>query len=304
MLNRHPRIGLCDETFFFYWVARRERVFGDLADPARRTRAIDRFLETRRVRRLGLDLAALRERLAREATSYPRFFLALLRFYARARGKVRCGEKTPQHALFAAELMDWYPAARLIHVVRDPRDVVASLRRMPWGSGSPLAEAKLWRACVEGAEACAGRPGFLRLRYETLIAQPEQELRRVCAFLGEEFTPALLEGEAGGRSDRWWFDRAQGQIETSRVGRWRQELSTDDVAIVEWVAGELLVRHGYDATEPSAGALQKTRARLVWAAAALRRRVRHLPAIYWRWLRPDRLAQEERAIDDPADPES
>src|SRR5262249_26323473 len=101
MLNRHPCFALCDETFFFYWVARRARAFGDLESDANRRRVVERLLEMRRVRRLGLDADALRARLLAEGTSYARLFESLLRCYADAQGKARCGEKTPQHALFA-----------------------------------------------------------------------------------------------------------------------------------------------------------------------------------------------------------
>ncbi|MBM4013831.1 MAG: sulfotransferase [Planctomycetes bacterium] len=301
MLNRHSRIGLCDETFFFYWVANRQRVFGDLADPARRARAVDRFLETRRVIRLGLDLAELRAALLREATSYPRFFAALLRFCARAAGKTIAGEKTPQHALEARTLLDWYPEARLLHLIRDPRDVVASLRRMPWGAGSRLGDACTWRDCVAGAEACAADPRFLRLRYEDLIEAPEQELRRICAALGIAFESVMLEG-SGRKTDRWWFDRAQGAIEKGRVERWRSELTADDIAVVEAVAGEALGRHGYVPAAPPATPAQMARARREARMAGMRRRIRHLPATFWRLFRPDLLAREERAVDGPADP--
>jgi hypothetical protein len=301
MLNRHPRLALCDETFFFYWVAARERVFGDLADAGRRARAVDRFLETRRVTRLGLDLAALRDHLRREATSYPRFLRELLAFYARAHGKARGGEKTPQHALVAEQLLAWYPDARLVHLVRDPRDVVASLRRMPWGSGSVLGDARTWRENVAGAERGERDPRFVLVKYESLIAAPQAELERLCAALGERFDPKMLEA-GGGKTDRWWFDRAQGAVDRSRVEKWRTELRPDDVAIVEWVAGERLARYGYAPAAPPASALLQARARAGAAVAGAKRRLLHVPALWYRWLQPDRLAAEEAAIDGKHDP--
>ena len=309
MLNRHPRLGLCDETFFFYWVAERQRVFGDLADATRRARAIDRFLETRRIARLGLDRALLRTHLQAAALDYPRFFRALLDFYARAQGKARGGEKTPQHALVARTLLDWYPDARLLHIVRDPRDVVASLKRMPWGSGSRLADARLWSACVAAAAACADDPRHgprcLLVRYETLIAEPGPELARVCAFLGEPFVPAMVASDPGAKaqkSDRWWFDRARGGVETTRVERWRQELAPAEIAVIEWVAGAALARYGYAPAAPPASSALRARARLQAAGAGLARRVRQLPALWYRWFRPDRLAAEEAVIDGAGDP--
>jgi len=301
MLNRHPRIGLCDETYFHYWVAQRAGLFGDLADAAQRARAVDRLLELRRIRRLGLDLAQLREHLVATATSCPLLFLELMRFHAQAGGKVRFGEKTPHHALVARELLAWFPDARLIHLVRDPRDVVASLRHMPWGSGSLLTDARLWRDCVDGVERCGARQNLLVVRYETLIEQPEAELRRLCDFLGEPFDAAMVAAGAPARSDRWWFDRAQGAIDGSRRDRWREELSHGDAACVEWIAGERLARYGYAAAERPAGALTKLRGRLGAAAAALQEGVRHLPATFWRVVAPDRIALQERIFDGATD---
>jgi hypothetical protein len=301
LLNRHPSIGLCDETYFHFWMARRADLFGDLADATRRARAVDRYLELRRVKRMGLDLAALREHLLATATTYPDFFLELMRFHARASGKIRCGEKSPHHALVARELLEWFPAARLIHLVRDPRDVVASLRRMPWSSGSLLTDARLWRDCVDGVERCAAPPNLLVVRYETLIAQPEAELRRICDFIHESFDAAMLCAGPPARTDRWWSDRAQGSIDSSRLFRWREELAHGDVARVEWVAGERLARYGYAAVEPPAGAVTKQRGRVGAVGARLVRALRHLPAAWWRWRAPDRIALQERVYDKASD---
>ena len=301
MVNRHPRFGLCDETFFDYWVAQRERAFGDLTDRARRAVAVDRYLATHRIQRLGLDVAALRETLLREGTSYSELFRALLQFAAQAQGKPRGGEKTPQHALIAAKLLAWYPDARLVHLVRDPRDVAASLKRMPWGGGHRLLDARLWRACVDGAEACRADPRFLRVRYESLIEAPQPELERLCAFLGEPFVPAMLEGAAK-KTDRWWFDRAQGAVEKSRIERWRQELTATEIAQVEWVAGEALDRFGYAAAAPPLSAAGRAAARVGAALAGGRRQLRQLRASWIHRFTPTELAREEAAIDGPTDP--
>lgn len=296
LLNRHPRIALCDESFFHFWLARRAKVFGDLADVANRTRAVDRYVELRRIRRLGLDLTALRRHLIERSDSLPSLFLELMRFVAAAAGKARCGDKTPHHALVASDLLQWFPRARLVHVVRDPRDVVESLRRMPWSSGSLVSDARLWRDCVDGVARC-DPASVLTVRFEELVGRPEEELRRVCAFVGEEFDAAMLAPAPAAPSDRWWFERAHAPIDPARAGRWRSELTHGDVALVEWIAGERLARCGYAAAEPAAGAASKLRGLAAAAAAALRRGARHLPAAYWRCVAPDQLARQERVYD-------
>lgn len=297
MLNRHPDIGLCDETYYFFYVFRRQRAFGDLRDEKRRRFLVERYLETDRIRRLGLDRDRLEARLMAAGTDYAALFRALLDFYAESSGKRRCGEKTPQHAFESETLCRLYPDARIVHLVRDPRDVVASLRRMPWGSRSPTRNARLWRTCVAAAERRDGAENFLRIRYEDLVDQPEAQLRRVCGFLGEDYTPAMLEAPAGAKSDKWWFQRAQGPLSRDRQERWRQELRGDEVALVEWIAGRWLKELGYEPSGPSPGTARRLTAAARDALEGLARRLRSLPQLYYHWVRPTQLAVEERWID-------
>jgi len=114
MLNRHPAIGMCRETDFYHYVYKRRYRFGDLKHLRNRRRLVKQYLGTQRLQRMQLDLEALQERLLREGTSYPAFFGSLLCFYADKQEKKRCGEKTPEHALFTETLCNWYPDASII----------------------------------------------------------------------------------------------------------------------------------------------------------------------------------------------
>lgn len=108
-------------------------------------------------------------------------------------------EKTPQHVLYLAELNELLPEARIIHLLRDPREVVASLlaASRSWGRGwaprGVVRASLLWRRCVQAArEARRSVPAdrFLEVRYEDLVAAPGTVLRSVMEFLhlswGEE----------------------------------------------------------------------------------------------------------------------
>jgi len=304
ILNRHPAIGLCDETYYFYYVYHRRRAFGDLAVESNRRRVVDRYLETHRIRRLGLEEEPLREALLEQGRDYASLFLALLAFYARSQGKTRCGEKTPQHAFETEHLRRMYPDARLLHLVRDPRDVVASLQRMPWASQRPGVNARLWRSCVAAAERAAAGAGFLRVSYESLVESPAQEVERICEFLGEAFDPAMLEA-SGGRADRWWFQRAQEPVRRDRRERWREELREEQVAAVESIAGPWMDTLGYARSATPSTALRGAAARLGDALEQGLHRMRQGPALWYRWFQPTRLAAEEARIDRLADrPES
>lgn len=297
MLNRHPRIGLSDETYFFYYVYLRRRAFGDLSDPDNRKRLIACYAATQRWQRLKLDSAALADRLMAEGTSYPAFFESLLRFYAESFGKVRYGEKTPHHAWYVDELLGWYPESRVIHLVRDPRDVCASLYNVPWGRKTAVANARLWVSLTAAAERGQGNPRFLRVRYEDLVREPEPVLRGLCEFLGEPFDAAMLGSAPVSTADRPWFERAQGRLSTSRLGTWRDQLTGPDVRLLETVAGEWMDRMGYERSARPAGAALRLKGRARAMLEELTDRVKRAPRLWYFWVQPRNLAAEEAWVD-------
>ena len=125
MLNRHPQFAIVLETQFYNYVYLRRRAFGDLGQLSARRRFVAEYLATERMHRSGLKIEGLEDRLLRDATSYRALFASLMEHYASAEGKPRWGEKSPQHSLFVEVLCNWFPGAAVIHLVRDPREVVA-----------------------------------------------------------------------------------------------------------------------------------------------------------------------------------
>ena len=293
MLNRHPTLAICGETQFHRHVYSRRRAFGSLANPKNRERLVHEYLSTDRIKRLGMDLSKLREKLMREGDSYRAVFTCVMEHYAESQGKQRCGEKTPQHAVFTETLCDWYPGATIIHLLRDPRDVVASLQRMPWASDSVVTNAKVWVSQNVAAQRSSHRSGYLLVRYETLVNRPEEELARICAHLDEEYSPLMLvpQEESIIYSER--SKRSQMVVTTERLGKWKGQLTKEEVALIEWAAGEKLGVFEYQAAvrPPSRLAIARGLAFAVFDAA--RRRINYFPAVLYRLLWPTKLANEE-----------
>jgi tetratricopeptide (TPR) repeat protein len=116
----------------------------------------------------------------------------------------RVVESTPHNLLHMHMLSRLFPRARFVHLVRDGRDVAASLVQRDWmdpATGEKVwccqdigAAARYWGHVVsavrEQAELLPGR--YLEIRYEDLVAQPEFVLRHVTAFLGEAWDPSML----------------------------------------------------------------------------------------------------------------
>ena len=293
MLNRHPKLAILGETQFYRHVYSRRRAFGDPADLKNRERIVREYLAMDRVKRLGMDQSKLREKLMREGKSYRALFTCFLDHYAESQGKDRYGEKTPEHAFFSETLCDWYPGAAILHLVRDPRDVVASLQRMPWASNSVMTNARVWATHNAAAQRSSRRSGSLQIRYELLVTRPEQEAARICAHLGEKYSALMLAPREENILYSEWSKRSQMAITNTRLGQWREQLTEEEAALIEWAGGRSLGAFEYQATVRPASCIAIARGLAFAALDAVRRRMNYFPAVLYRLLRPTKIAREE-----------
>ncbi|MGH7574075.1 MAG: sulfotransferase family protein, partial [Longimicrobiales bacterium] len=111
---------------------------------------------------------------------------------AQTPGATHVVEKSPGHAVHAQWIHRLLPDARFLHVVRDPRDTVASLLAASrtwggdWAPHNPIDAARLWRRHVSEARGIArdSPQAYREVRYESLRAQPVDELASVACWLG------------------------------------------------------------------------------------------------------------------------
>lgn len=175
-------------------------------------------------------------------------------------GKPRVAEKTPNNVFFFRHLHRMFPEATYVHVVRDGRDVVASLLTMDWRgpdgqridytTDATLA-ARYWANSVIAARsfqsATQGQSRFFELRYEDLVARPESCLRALFDYLGEPWEPQVLayhhrERSLGSESSA---EAVRKPIYSTATGRWRTDLDAAQRAAVKREAGKVLVELGY-----------------------------------------------------------
>jgi hypothetical protein len=172
--------------------------------------------------------------------------------YARKHGKPRWGDKTPHYVHHVDLLLDIWPDARVVILVRDGRDVALSLKRMPFGPNNAWAAAQWWaRGIRAGAAAQQRHPEqVLTVRYEDLTTYPAAEAQRICEFLGLAFVPEMLDLQHADRSlivadQVAWFPTLFDGISTAQVARWQREMPARDQAVFASLARDELERHGY-----------------------------------------------------------
>lgn len=175
-------------------------------------------------------------------------------------------EKTPGHVLQAPLIRKLYPSARFIHVVRDPRAVVASLRRAGrgwgdrWAPTGVLSCTELWHRHVEaGLKASHQNDRWLTIKYEELLEDCSGSLSHIFSFLKLDATTALCrEACESCRIERlkeqtpppqmpWQLaDEPDGFFGSGEVASWREELSASDVRRIEFTVREIMRNLGYE----------------------------------------------------------
>ena len=151
--------------------------------------------------------------------------------------------------LFAAQIFEWWPEARCIHIVRDPRDNFVSYRRKH-SDWSAEFFARNWRRSTRAGLANRERYGEARyriLRYEDFVRDPEAAIRDLCAFLGIDDDPSLRRPTRGGKAwsgNSMFAERFDG-ISASAVARWRESLAGEELYWLESLAGSEMRRMGY-----------------------------------------------------------
>lgn len=246
MLDRHPELAIPPETAFY------DDIAPHLARFTRRKEIHELLAGWRRFPELGLNADRVLERCVEVPTSAELLGL-LLRLYAQNRSKLLSGEKTPQHLRHVPRILQDFPQASVLCLVRDGRDVALSLSSMPWSSADLSAASQTWLEAVRLSNRMATTypKRFLEVRYEHLVTHPEKALRAIMGFLGLDFQPAQLcpdnpSGVILARSLEW-KGRALGPVDGTRVSRWRSTAEVDQIHFLNKVLGTELDRLGYSA---------------------------------------------------------
>lgn len=268
MLDHHPAFSIQWESLFITVFHRQVARFGDLSQIGNRLtliRSIARYVDINwriwRNKGQGEWLPGLEEEAPRLAEQSPPAYAgvadAILSFGARQRGCRRWGQKTPGYLDHLPVLAGLFPDAKFIHIIRDGRDVASSVLPLSFGPNTIYMAARRWRQSVQrGLTFAKEFPEKIHtMRYEDLIGDPEKHLHDICAFLGEEFFPGMLEFHKDGRQrlPQAATHTAIGKpVNKQRSGRWKKDLSPRQVRIFEAVAGPLLSELGYERTMPKA----------------------------------------------------
>lgn len=175
--------------------------------------------------------------------------------YTSVKNKNIAGDKDPRNLDLIKTLYQYFPQGKVIHIIRDPRDVVASRMKADWSSKTPF----LLHPMMYNAQFHRGRrigkqyygDNYFEIKYETLISDPESPLKAICAFLGVNFEPGMLNfaessKELVSESEMQWKKETLGPLLSKNSGKWRKTLTPNQIYYVQTLCSEVLQEFGYE----------------------------------------------------------
>ena len=265
MLSAHSRMSCGPESDFFEQLGTQH--INRLCDPRFWPRAAVDFLYS--IKTLDQPLPDMygitRKQLERYLQAQPPAVTSVLASvteqYTKQAGKQRWVEKTPVHCNHVRTIRRYYPTSPIIRIVRDPRDVALSLKKVSWGPQSLIESVWKWRGFETLCTDFFRTDRYaLTLRYEDLVRSPEAKLKEVCAFIGEQFEPGMLDTSQSirhvNRINEVWKVKAGMPVDASRVATWKHCLTDGENRLFEAILGKHLTTYGYECRDNFKGFLQ------------------------------------------------
>jgi omega-hydroxy-beta-dihydromenaquinone-9 sulfotransferase len=213
---------------------------------------------------------SLIDRLGHAGSAPATVFEAVVHDLARSGGKPIPCEQTPRNIFYAHRLLDIYPSAHIVHIVRDARAVMAS-QKMRWQRRSlsasgyavpwyeslrvwinyhPYTAAQLWARASSAALQIAERPRVTLIRFEDLLREPEATVRHLCTRLGLDYDAAMLDVVQINSSHQSSVGGARPGLHTDAIDKWRGILTGTEIAICVRNCDRLMRRFGYEPGKP------------------------------------------------------
>ena len=179
---------------------------------------------------------------------------AVMDMYAEAQHANAWMCKSMQNIHWADEINLYFNKPKYIYLYRDPRDVTLSFTKAVIGDKHPYFIAKQWNELQELCIAqmnWLGEDSIFALSYENLLENPEQVVRKLCKFLNIKFSNKMLnfhtskEAERSAKSSSLWENLSQ-PIKTNNSKKFMNELTTEEIKIIESITGNVMDTLGYE----------------------------------------------------------
>jgi hypothetical protein len=244
-----------------------EPIYGDLRMLKNRKLMMKDWLQSKAFHASGLNAGEVEEKILSRCQNAGDFLRVVMDDVARQQGVDRWIDSTPTNIPHLLRLQRDFPDARIVHIIRDGRDVALSLHKKGWSRPLPwqkrkslLAAGLYWEWIVRKGRRYGELlgPNYLEVRYEDLVRQPAQVLPTLGAFLRHNLDYRRIQKVSIGsmKTPLTSFEDELGTGKFNPAGRWRDKFPADQLAQFEQLVGKYLQELGYPL---SAGSSSDTR---------------------------------------------
>jgi hypothetical protein len=252
MLHAHSELTSSPESHFFrsYIASEKRQKSIEKRGPARFREVLkeDRFFN-----RLEVDPDKLKS-LERPSFSVLDVYKEITDLLKNKYQKDVLVDKDPRNLENISKIHQYFPLARIVHIIRDPRDVVYSKTKANWSSKRPywlhamIGEAQMIKGLLSASKL--NSETYHQLKYEDLLETPEEVLNKLCSFLGLIYEPGLLRfnekaQELVTKEEMQWKKETLQPLKKENKYKWKEYYSPFQLAIIERIAEGSMNKFGY-----------------------------------------------------------
>lgn len=161
-----------------------------------------------------------------------KFYYKVIASVLNARDKKYYLEKNTWNILWFDKILDIIPESKLIHIYRDPRDVVSSFLKQPWSPSEPVQAAIYYKDIIEywwNIRKNLPLESYYEISLESLVSNKEKVLRELCLFMKIEWSDTLMATD----------------LSRSHSGRWEKKLTFEQQREVNSILHNHISKLGY-----------------------------------------------------------
>ena len=170
-------------------------------------------------------------------------YRAAVRNYSERNGEgcvAYVGDKDPKMIEVLPHLNNIISDYKIVHIIRDPRDVLLSKNKAAWSKGQSLFKKLVANAAqLRIAHAFKRANGnIIEVKYEGLLTSPDKVLSDICQFLEIEYDPDMLSFQEKAKelvsSDEMsWKKETMGPLLKTNFSKWREEMTAEQCDLIE-----------------------------------------------------------------------
>jgi len=256
ILNSHPNITIPKETSFFYLIEEYQK---NNKITTFSKKEVDQFWnwysQNRRFTYLELNKNEVKKKidLLKDSKDFKNVLDAVMYTNLVVNKKNRWGEKTPGHEMYLDKIFEFYPKAKVIFMIRDPRSIYASQNNVPWGKQFVSVVIKRWNISIKWFKKFENDNRLLLINYEDLVNNPSNTVKSICEFIGEDFYNEMIEDrikltdkKVKGNWTSKYENEVNRGIDNKSLSKWKSELSNFDISVIENVCDKEIFDKFYD----------------------------------------------------------